>query len=104
MLWTIGTVYTLAWLASPWIVTGLTFSLGSALFKTGTSAAIYTGKGVYYLMTGSSGYLATSDDAMSKDDAWVVLDNPTALCDTRYPGRLASYGHPLRRRKRHMSI
>jgi len=101
MLWTIGAVYTLAWLASPWIVTGLTFSLGSALFKTSTSAAIYTGKGVYYLMTGSSGYLA--DAATPKDDAWVVLDNPTALRDPRYPGRLASYPKSYQR-KRHMSI
>lgn len=104
MFWTIGAVYTAAWLISPWIVTGLTFSLGSTLIKTSASALVYAGKGTYYLMSGSSGYL--SDKATTKDDAWVVLDHPSVLMDERYPERIGSWGpcHQPSKRKRHMSI
>jgi hypothetical protein len=105
MFWTLGAVYTMAWLASPWIVTGLTLSLGTTILKTSTSALVYAGKGTYYLMSGSSGYIA--DEATSKDDTWVLLDNPTALLDERYPDHIGSYGPTSSnrmRRKRHMSI
>ena len=102
MLWTLGAVYTLAWLSAPWIVTGLTLSLGSAVIKTGSSAIYHAGKGTYYLMTGSSGYLA--DSATSKDDAWVVLDNPAAISDPRYVSMMQGVPSNRSRLKRHLSI
>ena len=104
MIWTIGVAYTLAWLASPWIVTGLTLSLGTTILKSSTSALVYAGKRTYFLVSGSSGY--DTGKANSKDDAFVVLDHPTYFLDKPYHDHIRSY-YPRGRHlkgKRYMSI
>lgn len=92
MLWTIGVLYTVIWLASPMTVSYLTYRLGRTAVSTGTSISYKMGKYVNGIYSDEN----NEKNKRYKDD-WVCISHPM-YAEPKSSQKTAGIRHTRRRR------